>query len=104
MSSFVHSTAEGFSVTVNECGRRVALDHDMQIELNDVGGADVYVERQDGRLTCAAKLPESKEPIRWVFEVLNSTVRSTRAPTPLQDGRSLQTVISDYRIALNGKL
>jgi hypothetical protein len=104
MSSFVQSTNAGVNLVVSDEGERIPLYRDMKIGFDDIGGAQVWVERRNGHITCAAALPESKEPVLWRFDVCDHNVRTTHAPTPITDARSLQSLITDCRIGLNGKL
>ncbi|MBN8549423.1 MAG: hypothetical protein J0M12_08925 [Deltaproteobacteria bacterium] len=104
MNSFVESTADGLSITVNEGGQKIPFDRDMRIGFDDVAGAQVWLERRNGHITCAAALPESREPVLWRFDVCKDRVQATIAPTPIKNAKSIEKLISDCRIGLNGKL
>ena len=104
MNSFVESTTAGFSITVSDRGEKIPLDRDRRVGFDDLGGAQVWVERRNGHITCAAALPESMEPVLWRFDVSNRHVHTTCSPIPVRNVKSLERLITDCRIGLNGKL
>ena len=104
MSSFVQSTTTGVSIRVNDHGETIPLDRDMKVGFDNIGGAQVWVERRNGRVTCAAALPESTEPVLWGFDVSNDRVHATHSPVPTRNANSLEREITYCRTAFNGKL
>lgn len=104
MSTFIETTDTGCSLVVNDRGDRIPLDGDMKIDFENMEGARVRVERRDGFVICAARVPESTEPITWKFDVSDDRVRTTKAPVPCRNNRAMYNAISECRVGLNGKL
>lgn len=104
MSSFVQSTTTGVSIMISDQGHRIPLDYDMKVGFDDIAGAQVWVERRDGLVTCAAALPESREPVLWRFDISNERVHATHSPIPIRNAHSLEREIGHCRTMFNGKL
>ena len=97
MGSVIERANEALTLVVNERGDRVPLYPGMTLTFCNLEGARVKVVRHRGSVACEAAVPESAEQLRWSYD--------TETPYALtEQQRSLQALIAESRVALNGRL
>lgn len=103
MGAIFQTADDGVLVRVDEQGEIVLLpDHDSK-RLMNLLGAEVDISRLGSAIVVHAKVPESKHSFRWEFECTGDEVKPSKVPIVKGKSAHLLGLISDLRVALNGR-
>lgn len=91
----------GIALVINNDGHEIPLYDDVRIDLPNIAGAQVVIKRRAEWITCDAMMPESKSTVRWHFFINDGDQVSSEANLPEP---SLEKLIYDFRVAINGRL
>lgn len=94
--AFITATRDGLLVKINREGSMIEVPNKGSLSLNDVAGSSVVLKNNDGELRCLADVPESSSPCTWTFSASNTLYAN--------NSYSLENIIEQERIELNGKL
>jgi len=97
METVIERGCEALTLVINERGDRVPLYPGMTVTFCNLEGARVKVSTHRGSLACEAEVPESAENLRWSYDLAG-------ACNMMDQQSSLQALIAESRVALNGRL
>ncbi len=104
MTSLFESTSDGIRIVLNRAGLSARVADGSSQTFDDVMGARVKIEKASNRLRCEATVPESAEPFLWEYNVGENSISPHRVPLVSKGARDLNSLISELRMALNGRL
>lgn len=104
MSAIFESAEGGVLVKINGDGETMLLPQDESKKLNNLLGAEVDITRLGTAIVVHARVPESSNSFRWEFESKEGGYEASGVPVVRGKCGHLMGLISDLRVALNGRL
>lgn len=94
----------GFAVFLSRSGRKALLSAEHPLTRAEVSGSEIELSTTNKQLRCKFKVPESSEALCWDFDLYDGRIISQSFPLKSSKPQSVECLVDQSRVALNGRL